>query len=102
MIDRDIEEPELIDNIYVVYHSVRRTLDRIVYIWGESYDLDLDGFSTPVVNRESRVLDIDIIDSDDNADNAYVSDRMVEVKVYVLTYDQSVSTDKSGILEDQL
>lgn len=74
------------DDVYIADRCVRGRLYGIGVCGSDSNDLQLDGRAAAVVDGQNGVLDIDVIDSYDNANYADVSDRVVEVKVYLLPY----------------
>ena len=87
----DFEDAQSADDVQVADLCVRGRVYRVLLNGRYSHDLQLDGRAASVVDGESCVSEIDLVDGYYDPDNADISDGVVEVKVQAALRCSSIS-----------
>jgi hypothetical protein len=77
----DFEDAQSADDVQVADLCVRGRVYGVLLDRGYSHDLQLNGRAASVVDGESCVSEVDLVDSYYDSDDADISDGVVEVKV---------------------
>lgn len=91
------EDSKVTDNIHIGDGCITQCVDKALFAWRYPHYLELKIRTASVVDGKDSVLDVDVIDGNDDANNTNISDRMIKIEVDMLPWRTS-ATLRIGIL----